>query len=261
MRIKASALSSSVSGSPSYYPPMKKHLHAHIYLSRKHLYITLLTIVVPFLYMMLFANFAKLQTAELFEDIGISTVRLFIAYIIAAALAWILAVSFYRGKRALVALPFFDVMQSFPTFAALPLAVYFWGATEFTTILFLVITIIWPILFSVLSSLKLIKHDWEEAADMMDMRGWLFMRKFLFPISIPGLVTGSIVGLGDGWEALVATEIIVNLKTGLGPFFQSFSTNGPITTFGILGFLLLIFSLNKLLWIPLLDWSHHIIEE
>jgi ABC-type anion transport system duplicated permease subunit len=69
------------------------------------------------------------------------------------------------------------------------------------------------------------------------------------------------VGLGEGWEALVATEIIVQSQTGLGSFFQSFAENPRVTAFGILGFLILIFSLNKLIWIPLLDWGHKKLEE
>jgi ABC-type nitrate/sulfonate/bicarbonate transport system permease component len=75
------------------------------------------------------------------------------------------------------------------------------------------------------------------------------------------LVTGSIIGLGEGWEALVATEIIVGAQNGLGNFFQNFSNNPAITGFGILGLLILIFTVNKILWIPLLDQSHKLLED
>jgi ABC-type nitrate/sulfonate/bicarbonate transport system permease component len=239
---------------------MQKHKN-HIYRSRQHLYVTLLTILAPFVYLLLFAQFAKLATGQLFYDIGVSFVRLFIGYAIAAFLAWLLAIGFYRGKRAVIALPFFDVLQSFPTFAALPVAVYFWGPSNVTTIFFLVMTVMWPILFSVLSSLKMIKHDWEEAVQIMGLKGWPYVRHYLLPVSLPGLITGSIVGLGEGWEALVATEMIVNMKNGLGPFFLGFSTNVQVTGFGILGFLIIIFSINKLLWLPLMEWGHHTMEE
>jgi ABC-type nitrate/sulfonate/bicarbonate transport system permease component len=172
-----------------------------------------------------------------------------------------MAVAFFRGKRALVALPVFDVLQSFPTFAALPLAIYFWGPSNFTTIFFLIFTIIWPIFFAILSSLKLMKHEWDEVAEIYGLTGKEYLKKFLIPVSVPGLITGSIVGLGEAWEAVVATEIIVGMQSGLGPFFQSFAANSGVTVFGILGFLILIFSINKIIWIPLLDWSHSFIEE
>jgi ABC-type nitrate/sulfonate/bicarbonate transport system permease component len=66
-------------------------------------------------------------------------VRLFIAYIIAAGLGWIFAVGLTGGKRADIMLPLFDVLQSFPTFAALPLVIYAWGPSNTTVIFFLVL--------------------------------------------------------------------------------------------------------------------------
>lgn len=239
---------------------MKSH-RVKIYASKWHLLITLLVILAPFLFLLIFSKVAKMQASELYRDIWISFLRLLVAYIIAALLGWIFAVSFFKGKRALIALPIFDVLQSFPTFAALPLAVYMLGASNLTVILFLVITIIWPVFFSIVSSLKLIRYDWEEAIEMSGIKGFDYLKKFILPVSMPGLITGSIVGLGEGWEALVATEIIVDVKDGLGPFFRLFQSNPTITALGIFGFLLIIFSINKLIWIPLLDWSHKKMEE
>lgn len=227
-----------------------------IYKSRAHLLFTIFVIIAPFLYLLLFSRIAHIASTTLFSDLFISLWRLLVAYVIALVLAWIFAISFYRGRRSSIALPFFDVLQSFPTFAALPTAVFFWGASNATVIFFLIITIIWPIFFSIISSLKLIKRDWQEASEIYKLSGFNYLRLFLLPASINGAITGSIIGIGEGWEALVATEIIVQMQNGLGSFFQNFSTNPKITAFGILGFLILIFSINKLLWMPLLEWSH-----
>lgn len=235
--------------------------HVKIYHSRLHLFSTLCIVAAPFLFLLFFSRIAHIATGQLLGSLGASFLRLCIAYFFSVIFGWILAVSFYRGKRAMIALPFFDVMQSFPTFAVLPLVAFLWGVSSFTVIFFLVLTIIWPILFSLISSLKLIRNDWEEVAFVYGLSGFNYIRYFLFPVSIPGLVTGSIVGLGEGWEALIATEIIVGLPHGLGGFFQVFSHNIPVTTFGVLGFLIFIFSINKLVWLPLLGWSHGLMEE
>src|SRR6185436_17344992 len=100
-----------------------------IYKSRAHLIATLVIILLPFLFLLLFSHVVKITISRLFYDVFISIFRLFIAYIIAAVLGWLLAVWFYHGKRSHVALPIFDVLQSFPTFAAVPLAVIYWGRT------------------------------------------------------------------------------------------------------------------------------------
>ena len=239
----------------------KTHAHALIYRSRLHRLVTVLFLVLPFAFFLFFARVATISSAELFADITISLARMVIAYVIALIAAWACAVLFYQGRRALVALPFFDVLQSFPTFAALPLASYFLGASNVTVIVFLVITMIWPIFFSIISSLHLIRHDWREAVEISRLSGFSYFKFFLLPVTIPGAVTGSLIGLGDGWGALVATEIIVGSRRGLGSFFNIFSHNPRITAFGILGFLILIFSINKLVWTPLLEWSHRTMEE
>lgn len=233
----------------------------HIYVSRAHLVFTFLVIVAPFIFLLAFSKLSGISTTKLFSDVGISILRLTIAYIISAVLAWILAVSFYRGKRSLIALPTFDVLQSFPTFATLPLAVTFFGASNATVIFFLVITMIWPILFSIISSMKLIKSEWGEAVSISKLSGWNYLKKFLWPVSAPALVTGSIIGIGEGWEAVVATEIIVGSKNGLGNFFSGFSNNPTMTALGILGLLIIIFSLGKLIWMPLLEKTHKRLEE
>jgi len=222
---------------------------------------TLIVVTIPFIFLLVFSELTHIAGTLLFQDLSFSFVRLVIAYIFAILFGWLFAVLFYKGKRALIALPLFDVLQSFPTFAALPLATYVWGVSNFTVIFFLIITIIWPVFFSIISSLKLIKHDWEAAVQIMRLAPLDYLRYYLIPITIPGIITGSIIGLGEGWEALIATEIIVGLKSGLGSFFQSYSKDVPITLFGILGFLILIFSINKLLWLPLLEWSHRELEE
>lgn len=239
--------------------PIAKRLK--IYTSRWHLLATFAVILLPFLFLMIFSAISRIDISTMYDDLGVSFIRLLIAYIIAVILAWIFGVLFFRGKAAAVALPIFDVLQSFPTFAALPAAVYLWGVSNLTVIVFLVITIIWPILFSVISALKLIRQDWDEVFEIYQVKRFSYIKNFIFPVTIPGLITGSIIGLGEGWEALIATEIIVGIKTGLGPFFQMFSTNVAVTAFGILGFLILIFSINKLIWLPLLDWSHERMED
>lgn len=238
---------------------MKKRFK--IYHSFTHILGTFLVLLIPFLFLLLFSNFAHIATGKLFADIGYSFYRMLIAYTIGASLAWLTAVTFYRGKVSTIALPIFDVLQSAPTFAALPLIVYFFGASNTVVIIFLAAEIIWPVFFSVVTSLRQIKSDWQEVAQVTHLTGLNYLRKFLWPISVPGLITGSIIGLGDAWQALVATEILVGIKSGLGNFFKSFSTNTSITVFGILGFLLLIFVINKLIWLPLLDFSHKLMEE
>jgi ABC-type nitrate/sulfonate/bicarbonate transport system permease component len=192
-------------------------------------------------------------------DLLISMWRLGCAFIIATTIAWVLVVSIIGSRAEGAALALFDVLQSLPTFVVLPLGVYYFGQSERTIIFFLAITIIWPIIFSIVSSLKQVNRSWREAVAISRIKGFNYIRYFLFPVTTPGITTGAIIGLGDGWEALIATELLLHTKTGLGPFFSSFSTNTTMTLFGVLIFLSVIFTLNKFIWLPLLEKSHEMI--
>lgn len=240
---------------------MQKERIAQLYQPHWHLRLSLTLILLPVVFLWLFSKFIHVPISNLLGDISVSLYRMGIAYFLAAVFGWTLAILSSRGKKAAFFLPLFDVLQSFPTFAALPLATYFFGPSDSTVIFFLIFAIIWPILFSIVSSLRLIRHDWQEAVEIFGLSGFLYLKKFLLPVTFPGLITGSIIGLGDAWEAIIVTEILVKVKSGLGIFFQKFSDNPTITAFGILGFLTLIFTINKLIWLPLLELSHQKLEE
>lgn len=229
--------------------------------TRRHVLAALLIVGLPAVFLIATSRVAGITTQALLTDVLVSSWRLAIAYVIAAVLGWLSAVAFYRGRRAAIALPVFDVLQSFPTFALLPIVRITWGASSAATIAALVATIIWPIFFSVVSAVRHHQQDWEEAARIAGLRGIPYLRYFLWPMSARGLITGSIIGLGEGWEALVATEMIVGNASGLGQFFLSSVSSPLTTTLGILALLAIIFSVNKMLWLPLLEWSHRTVEE
>lgn len=237
-----------------------QRIHTGFLGTRRHLVVALLIVGLPAVFLIATSRVAGIALRDLLLDVLVSSWRLLIAYLIAAALGWLSAVVFYRGRRSDIALPLFDVLQSFPTFALLPIVQLTWGASGITVIAALVVTVIWPIFFSVVSALKHHQHDWEEAVRIAGLRGIQYLRYFIWPISARGLVTGSIIGIGEGWEALVATEMIVKNPKGLGQFFLANTSSPLTTTLGILALLAIIFSVNKILWLPLLDWSHRAME-
>ena len=235
---------------------MRAYHHFSLNRSAKHLIAGFSIILIPLVALFAFSLVSGIDFRTAFYDLGVSMWRLFLSLAISVVLAWVLVVTFVRGKTNNLAVSFFDVMQSLPTFTILPIAVHFWGTSGGTIIFFLVITIIWPIIFSVISSLKQAEKSIVEAVYVSRISGWNYIKYYLFPLTFPGIVTGAIIGLGDGWEALIATEIILQTKTGLGPFFQSFSSDSRMTLLGVLVFLSVIYTINKFIWLPLLEKSH-----
>jgi ABC-type nitrate/sulfonate/bicarbonate transport system permease component len=240
---------------------MRAYHHFSINRSHKHLAVSFSILVLPLIGLFLFSKISGISFGTTVTDLLISMGRLGIAFVISLVVAWVLVVVLIRGRTEDTSLAVFDVLQSLPTFTILPVAVRFLGDSEATIITFLVITIIWPIIFSIVSSLKQADKSWSEAIIISRITGIDYIRYYLLPITLPGIVTGAIIGLGDGWEALIATELLLNTKTGLGPFFQGFSNNSSMTLFGVLVFLSVIFTINKFIWLPLLEKSHRLMEQ
>lgn len=241
---------------------MRAYHHFSINRSYKHLIVSFSVLLLPLVGLFVFSKISGISFGTTIADLLVSMWRLGIAFIISTIAAWVLVVILVRGGRTEDAsLAVFDVLQSLPTFTILPVAVRFLGDSEATIITFLVITIIWPIIFSIVSSLKQADRSWNEAVIISRIKGIDYIRYYLLPVTLPGIVTGAIIGLGDGWEALIATELLLNTQTGLGPFFQGFSNNSSMTLFGVLVFLSVIFTINKFIWLPLLEKSHRLMEQ
>src|SRR5258706_2545496 len=91
------------------------HASTHFHLTKWQIASSIILLGLPFVFLLGFARGFGLKPSVLFTDLGISSLRLAVAYLIAVSLAWISAAAFHRGKAATVALPLFDVLQSFPT--------------------------------------------------------------------------------------------------------------------------------------------------
>lgn len=233
-----------------------------IYKKRWHLVVTFLVILVPFLFITVFAELTGVEARQVFVDLGASFIRIVVAYAISLLGALFFVTAFGQGKIGDIFLPIFDVLQSFPSFALLPILTLWLGIGSAAAIFFLVVTMIWPILFSALSSIRMVRKDLEEAAFIFGARGIKRFFAFTVPVALPGLVTGSIVGLGEGWEAIVGAEII-GITPGIGGFLNNASMAGniPVLAYGIIALLLFLFAFNKLIWLPLLKRSHEYSHE
>ncbi len=240
---------------------MRAYHHFSVNRSLKHLLIAFGVLLVPLFLLIAFSLVSHISFFLIFSQIIVSAWRLLRAFLISIIIAWVIVVLIVNKKFEGASLAVLDVMQSLPTFAILPIGVHYFGYSNTTIILFLIITIIWPVVFSIVSSLKQANQSWHEAVIMTRIKGWNYLQYYLLPVTYPGIITGAIIGLGEGWEALIGTEILLNTPKGLGAFFNRFADNSAMTLFGVLVFLSIIFAINKLVWLPLLDRSHRLIEE
>lgn len=205
------------------------------------------------------ASVIQIDRAAFFGGFLASLVRVTIAYIIAFILAVILAIVTTSNKYIeSVLLPILDVLQSFPSFVLFPiLLIALKNSPNTIIIMVLVITIIWPIVFAIISGIKGRREDLEEAATVFGAKGLKRFMSFTLPVLFPAIVTGSLVGWGEGWEFIIGAELLVHTKIGVGQYLGDISSAGKsgLLIFGIIFLLLLLFIINKLVWLPLLHRS------
>ncbi|HKN07513.1 MAG TPA: ABC transporter permease subunit [Thermoplasmata archaeon] len=198
--------------------------------------------------------------------VGFSITRLVIAYAICLAIALPLALLMARGPRARrVGLPIVEVVASFPATALFPVIIFElvpYISAEGAAILMLMTGMIWYLFFNLLSGIRSIPPDLEEAARSFGLKGRKLLRRVLVPGVFTALITGSITAFGGGWNTLIVAEY---LKVGSGQSLSVLgvgqlidigygeSANGgyPLMVAALFALIATVITINELIWKPL----------
>lgn len=203
-----------------------------------------------------YGSFSDVAWVALARALVHTTYRLLLAYAVALFIGVSVALIVGGSRFAEMLFPIFDILQNLPSFALIPLFIYFFGFTDQMIVLFAVSSIIWPILFAILTTIKNAHTDLNDAATIFGARGVRRITAYLAPLSFPAILTGSIVGIAIGWESIIGAEIITSAK-GFGAFISGASAGGidQAAIAGMLAILGIVFLINRLVWAPLLSES------
>lgn len=238
----------------------KIHQASHIKspkIQRRHRFTSLVFLLIVISILLVFSSSNQIAWPSFYEFFAVSLFRISIAYLIASVIAVFLSFLTVKNKYVeSILLPILDVSQSFPSFALLPFLIVVFGANGIAVIVILAINIIWPILFTMIGSLKGGRQDLNYAATIFGARGVKRFIHYSIPSVLPSFISGSIIGWGEAWDVVVGAEIIAQVG-GIGAFLGNLAEGKNLTTLAlaISVYLLLIFVLNQLIWIPLLNYS------
>jgi NitT/TauT family transport system permease protein len=165
-----------------------------------------------------------------------------------------------RPKVYRVGMPTIEVVASVPASAFFPVIVFALVPVigiHLVAVLMLMTGMIWYLFFNIISGLRAIPPDLEEAARSYGLTKRLYFRRLVFPALIPALITGSITAFGGGWNTLILAEYLLGGKfsvLGVGDLLNVGLTepNGyPLFVAALLGLVATVITLNELLWKPL----------
>lgn len=224
---------------------------------RKHVVKISLVITSILILLIFILGFTEVDTRLFFGGFLESLIRVTIAYVFALIIALTTALLVTSNATVeSIMIPVLDALQSFPAFALFPLLIVWFGKGSLDVVLILVIEMLWPILFTVLSAKKQIRGDLIDAANIFGAKGKKYLNFVLLPLLFPSIITGSIVSWGEAWETIIAAEIIVGVP-GVGTYLTQAgnANNTSVLVIGIIILLAILFILNKYFWLTLLNIS------
>lgn len=192
---------------PGYSYPV--HLRQRIY---SMLLIPLVAVIAASLILSGSSADGNVPVLTLVSALGVSFLRLTVAFVIALFLSLPLAVLINRSPTTeRILLPTFDILQSVPVLAFFPVVIIFFVNIKFlegAAVFIVFINMLWNLVFSLVGGLRLVPGDIKSAAQVFGIRRLAYLRQVLVPSIFPYLVTGSLLAWAEGWNMLIVAEVL-----------------------------------------------------
>jgi ABC-type nitrate/sulfonate/bicarbonate transport system permease component len=111
--------------------------------------------------------------------------------------------------------PLVEVLRPVPPLAWIPLSILWFGIGDIQNQFIIFLGMFFPILLNTISGVKNIEPNLLRAARCLGAKEGRVLRRVVLRAALPQIITGVRVGLGVGWMALVAAEL-VGANSGLG---------------------------------------------
>ena len=205
------------------------------------------------------AGWELITSGELMRHTGDSLQREFIAFLwslIAVPLG--IAMGWWKGFNEQVD-SLVEMLRPNPPLAWIPLSILWFGIGDLQNQFIIFLGIFFPILLNTVNGVRGVEPNLVRAARCLGSGEWTVLTRVVLPAALPQIVTGVRVGLGVGWMALVAAEL-VGASSGLGFLINDARTIlrtdiviVGMVTIGIVGLLLDV--LIRRVTTRLLPWS------
>lgn len=111
--------------------------------------------------------------------------------------------------------PVIEVLRPIPPLAWIPLSILWFGIGDGQNEFIIFLGMVFPILINTIDGVRKVERNLVRAARSLGAKEHTVLTKVVFRAALPQIVTGIRIGLGVGWMALVAAEL-VGASSGLG---------------------------------------------
>ena len=160
-----------------------------------------------------FALFSSGQLlTDIFQSLGHVGIGFLIAVIVGTPLG--LAIGKYQRVRDLF-MPVVEILRPIPAIAWVPMSIMLWPNNEASIVYITFIGAFFPILLNTIHGVHSLDGVLVRAARCLGASESRVLRRVVLRAALPQIITGVRIGLGVGWMALVAAEL-VGANSGLG---------------------------------------------
>lgn len=184
--------------------------------------------------------------------------------ILLSAIIWV-PVGVWIGlspKASQIVQPIAQFLAAFPANLLFPVAailiVRYHLNTNIWTSPLMILGTQWYILFNVIAGTTALPKNLKMAVSTLNVRGWLWWKRFILPGIFPYFITGVITAAGGAWNISIISEAVSwgHIKlyaTGLGSFITQVTQNGNFQeiALGIAVMSLYVLAINRFIWRPL----------
>ena len=195
----------------------------------------------------IFKAIAKMAyEGTLWGDVSATLYRLIksvVAGMIAGTILGVLMGYFRLWERALV-VPM-NFLLAIPGTAMFPLAMIWFGLTDFTIISILIYEVALTVMLNTWTGVKTVDLSLIRAGRAFGVSGLSLFWRVLIPAALPSIITGYRQAFSRAWRILVVAEMLVSVSAGLGyriywaqEYFNTDIVFGSLFVVGIVGLLL-----------------------
>lgn len=120
--------------------------------------------------------------------------------------------------------PIIEIVRNMPPMAWIPLAVFILVTGGSIFIVF--IGVVFPIIINTIYGVKSTEPRLIDAAKTLGASEAKIVTKVIIPSAFPSIIAGLRIGLGVGWMAIVAAEMVIRSPVGLGYFIWNMGDLG-----------------------------------
>jgi ABC-type nitrate/sulfonate/bicarbonate transport system permease component len=120
--------------------------------------------------------------------------------------------------------PVIEIVRNMPPMAWIPLAIFILVTGGSIFIVF--IGMVFPIILNTIYGVKSIDSRLIDAAKTLGASESQIVAKVVIPSAFPSIIAGLRIGLGVGWMAIVAAEMVIRSPVGLGYFIWNMGDLG-----------------------------------